>query len=191
VSIVIFGFMGSAGSGKDTAADHLVEHFGFKKFAFADSLKLGVQQMFCIPDDIMFDRVLREQELDGWPGWSVRKLLQYIGTELMRDQFDKDIWVKILSNKILRENKENGHERFAISDVRFPNEIDVVRQVTGSKVIPVKILRDGYTGTKVGLKSHESESHCEMKYDAAIDNNNTFEEFYAAVEKVANKYIGA
>jgi dephospho-CoA kinase len=36
--MIKIGLVGTAGSGKDTAAGYLVENFGFMRFAFADRL---------------------------------------------------------------------------------------------------------------------------------------------------------
>ena len=42
---MIFGISGPAGSGKDTLAIWLTEHYSFKKLAFADGLKAGLAAM--------------------------------------------------------------------------------------------------------------------------------------------------
>ena len=51
-----------------------------------------------------------------------RQVMQAIGTELARDIWDLDIWVKAMKRRIDRSNAEY----FLISDTRFLNEVDAV-----------------------------------------------------------------
>jgi hypothetical protein len=51
----IIGLTGFAGAGKDTVADLLVEHAGFRKLAFADALKAELTEAFCV-EPIVFTR---------------------------------------------------------------------------------------------------------------------------------------
>lgn len=48
---VIFGVSGKAGSGKDTVADMLVTHHGFKKIALADAMKRFLREVFDFSDE--------------------------------------------------------------------------------------------------------------------------------------------
>lgn len=60
---LLIGLAGYAGSGKDTAADHLVNAHGFTKIAFADPLREEVAHVWRIPpgEHHMFtDRTLKE-----------------------------------------------------------------------------------------------------------------------------------
>lgn len=51
-----------------------------------------------------------------------RVVLQYVGTELYREQVDTDIWAKSVGQTL------DPNVITVIDDVRFPNEIDVVKQ---------------------------------------------------------------
>lgn len=51
----IIGLCGFAGAGKDTAADLLATHAGFRKLAFADALKAELTTAFCV-EPIVFIR---------------------------------------------------------------------------------------------------------------------------------------
>jgi hypothetical protein len=183
---ITIGMIGKAGSGKDTVADYIVEKYGYSKIAFADPLKKAVQIMFDVDDDHMFDRDLREKELDEWRPWSVRKLLQFVGTDLMREQVDKDIWMK---NAVSRIKKMN---RVVISDARFPNEVDGVRErLAGySKVFFIRVSRPGHEDAKGGIQGHESESHVDsLNADIEIINDGTVEDLYAMVDDVMERII--
>jgi hypothetical protein len=140
---MIVGFVGFIGSGKDTAADYLVNFHGFRRDSFANTLKDAVACVFG------WDRVLLEgrtkearewrEQVDPWwaerlsmPNLTPRLMLQLWGTEVCRNGFHDDIWIASLENK-MRKTGDN----IVISDVRFPNEIKAIHNA-GGKVIRVK-----------------------------------------------------
>lgn len=140
---MIVGFVGFIGSGKDTAADYLVNYHGFRRDSFASTLKDAVSDVFG------WDRVLLEgrtresrewrDQIDDWwadrlkiPHLTPRWVLQYWGTEVIRSGFHDDMWVASLENK-MRSTKDD----IVITDVRFPNEIKAIHNA-GGKVIRIK-----------------------------------------------------
>ena len=140
---MIVGFVGFIGSGKDTAADYLVNFHGFRRDSFANTLKDAVAAVFG------WDRVLLEgrtkearewrEQVDPWwaerlnmPNLTPRWVLQYWGTEVCRQGFHDDIWIASVENK-MRKTRDN----IVISDVRFPNEIEAIHRA-GGKVIRIK-----------------------------------------------------
>lgn len=140
---MIVGFVGFIGSGKDTAADYLVNFHGFRRDSFANTLKDAVAAVFG------WDRVLLEgrtkearewrEQVDPWwserlgmPKLTPRWVLQYWGTEVCRQGFHDDIWIASVENK-MRKTADN----IVISDVRFPNEIKAIHNA-GGKVIRIK-----------------------------------------------------
>jgi hypothetical protein len=139
----VIGFCGFISAGKDTAADYLCNYHGFRRDSFASSLKDAVSCVFGW-DRILLDgrtvesRKWREQ-VDPW--WSQRLdihnltprwVLQYWGTDVLRQYFHDNIWIASLENKI-RKTQDN----IVISDVRFPNEIQAIHNV-GGMVIRIK-----------------------------------------------------
>ena len=141
---MIIGFVGFIGSGKDTAADYLVNFHGFRRDSFANTLKDAVACVFG------WDRVLLEgrtkearewrEQVDPWwaerlsmPNLTPRLMLQLWGTEVCRNGFHDDIWIASLENK-MRKTTDN----IVISDVRFPNEIKAIHNAGG---IVVRIKR--------------------------------------------------
>ena len=140
---MIIGFVGFIGSGKDTAADYLVNFHGFRRDSFANTLKDAVAAVFG------WDRVLLEgrtkearewrEQVDTWwanrlgiseltPRW----ILQRWGTEVCRRGFHDDIWIASVENK-MRKTTDN----IVISDVRFPNEIKAIHNA-GGLVVRIK-----------------------------------------------------
>jgi hypothetical protein len=141
---MIVGFVGFIGSGKDTAADYLVNFHEFRRDSFANTLKDAVANVFG------WDRVLLEgrtkearewrEKVDTWwaerlnmPNLTPRLMLQLWGTEVCRNGFHDDIWIASLENK-MRKTGDN----IVISDVRFPNEIKAIHNAGG---IVVRIKR--------------------------------------------------
>jgi len=177
----VIGMIGQAGSGKDSVADYVVKNYGFTKLAFADPLKQAVQVMFNIDDKHMFDRDLREEVLEGWEPWSTRKLLQFVGTELMRTQVDESIWVKNAVSRI----KKLGD--VIIADVRFPNEVDDVKaRLDGmANTVFIRVSRPDHLDAQGGIQNHASESFIDgLDADIDIVNDGTFEDLYAKVDDI-------
>ena len=133
---MIIGFVGFIGSGKDTAADYLVNFHGFRRDSFASTLKDAVSAVFGW-DRVMLEgrtaesRAWRETRDDWWserlgrditPRW----ILQHWGTDVLRNHFHDDIWIASLEHKLMSSN-----DNIVISDVRFPNEIAAIRRAGG------------------------------------------------------------
>ena len=101
---MIIGICGLIGSGKGTVADILEEHHSFDKVSFADTLKNAAATIFrwdraMLEGDTKDSREKREQVDEWWAerldilDFSPRYLLQYLGTEVMRNNLHPDIWV--------------------------------------------------------------------------------------------------
>lgn len=181
---MIIGIAGKAGSGKDTFANALIKKYSVKRDTLAAPIKRFVQDVFRVEWDIVDGltkegREQREKELSNWPGWTVRKLLQFIGTELMRNNIEKDIWVRSV---ILRMN-EKPKTNWIVTDVRFPNEMDGLRNAYGKDFVMVKVVRNSVKELN-GIKNHESEAY-DLPADVVIDNNGTLEELMEKVDLFA------
>lgn len=141
---MIIGVCGFIGSGKGTFGDHLVTEHGFKSMSFAKSLKDAVAVMFCWPRTLLEGDTRESREwretLDPW--WSTkmgkpvtpRWVLQYIGTDVMRNHFADDIWIWNLEKQI----HDVGGQDIVITDVRFPNEVAMLRKIQGGMTLWVR-----------------------------------------------------
>lgn len=173
----VIGMIGKAGSGKDTVAEQLVKKHGYKRMSFADPLRDIVQLVFVLDKNTVWDRELREKPLEFLPEWTVRKLLQFVGTELFRDKIWRDIWMYNLLQRM-----EPGNN-YVITDVRFPNEMSGIIEGFGGKTTFVEVVRKGCVGVDVGIPNHESEAY-EFCADVVIENNGTLEDLYDEVENL-------
>lgn len=117
------------GSGKSTAAQHLVEQHRFVRLAFATPLKAMASALLLnagLPDEEVYDRVQgsRKEEIIPVLGISSRRLQQLLGTEFGRKMIHEDIWVNLtLANA--RSYLDRGIS-VVIDDMRFPNEYHAV-----------------------------------------------------------------
>ena len=138
---MLVGFVGFIGSGKGTVADILTRKYGFIKESFANSVKDAIAPVFgwdrkMLEGDTMESREWRETPDPWWSHkfgkpFSPRLALQLMGTEAGRNVFHRDVWVLSLLRRT------DPAKNYVIADVRFPNEIDLIRS-EGGKVIRVK-----------------------------------------------------
>lgn len=134
---MIIGVVGLIGSGKDTIAEYLVANHGFKQESFAASLKDAVALIFNWDRSLLEGTTTESREwrtqVDTWwakrlgiPHLTPRWVLQYWGTDVCRHGFHDDIWIASLENKL-----QHSTQDIVISDVRFPNEISMVKRING------------------------------------------------------------
>lgn len=194
--------------GKDTFAECL-KSLGFKRFAFADKLKETASQLFNVPLNWFYDNDKKDTPINFWPYLKPREIATRFGTESMRNNFDKDIWIRTIALQIASEiaNKVHGNMsspmrlRYVITDVRFPNEkkfvsfvieelnnrnvIKHVRVNTIHLVVRKKIF-SLLEKIKICLFDHPSEwNHLFMKYDDEILNFGTINDLN---DKAINVY---
>ena len=103
----IIAICGFQGSGKDTLANILTKNYGYKKLSFGGTVKDVASIIFnwdrkMLEGDTKESREWREK-VDVW--WSnklginnltPRYILQYVGTDLFRNHFHKDIWINCI-----------------------------------------------------------------------------------------------
>ena len=142
---MIIGLCGSIGAGKGTTAAFLNEIAGFKILAFADAVKDTCSILFgwsrhLLEGDTIESRQFRETVDLYWeaklkiPNFTPRMALQNVGTELFRNHLNQDIWVYVLERRI---NKLHITDNVVIHDVRFPNEIEMIRR-NGGKILRIE-----------------------------------------------------
>jgi hypothetical protein len=205
---MIIGVCGFIGSGKDTIADYLVGFHGYRRDSFAGTLKDAVAAVFGWDRELLEGRTPEarawREQVDSWwanrlnmPNLTPRWVLQYWGTEVCRKAFHDDIWIAALEARLSRRS-----DNTVISDVRFPNEIQSIRNA-GGKIVWVKRgeLPSWYgvalaannnppqpnASSEIlqGLGVHISETAwVGTQFDYEIDNNGTIEELYANIKNL-------
>lgn len=187
----LIALCGAAGAGKDTVADMLPA----RKLAFADTLYAEVAAAFefmvadlkCRATKEVALRALRLTrcvddgflEFNGAEDWgaprSPRQILQWWGDYRRAqdpDYFVAQTWAALVCGNML------NREHHVITDVRFPNEAAMVRQL-GGKIWQVR--RPGYEAGGTGHASDTDGS--EFEPDEILWNQNTLEELRVKVLK--------
>ena len=195
---MIIGISGFQSSGKDTIADYLVKEHGFVKLSFASALKDIVAIIFGWSRERLEglkveDRQWREEVDSKWanllniPCLTPRYVLQYLGTEVFRNHFHKDIWTKIVENQL------SFYENVVVSDCRFANEIEMIKQ-NGGKIIQVH--RDNHVlkhPSELPLEVSDAKHLSELEWiqchcDRVIKNNGTIEDLHTKVNLILSDF---
>jgi hypothetical protein len=152
----IIGITGKKYSGKDTLGSYFVEKHNYVQIAYADALKDAVKCIFDFDDEQLYGS--KKEEIDEFWKITPRQVLQFVGTDLFRNNMknliphiDNNIWIYVVKRKILNIMKKNPDVCFVITDARFQNEINMVKELGG---IVIKVTRDNINNND----SHESES---------------------------------
>lgn len=166
---IIVAFTGLAGSGKSTAALHLVNERGFARVRFAGPLKAMMAALGLAPSEIEGDR--KELPCDLLGGKSPRYAMQTLGTEWGRYTIGRDLWVNAWRAAV---DKLPAGVPVVVDDCRFPNEAEAVRAAGG---ILVRINRPC-----AGIAStHESEAHA-LDTTATLENSTTLRILFDQVD---------
>ncbi len=128
---LLIGLHGLARTGKDTTAQYLVAHFDLIAYAFAYPLKAALEQMFHLTTAHL-DGELKEVPLPGI-GKSPRELMQLLGTEWGRQTVHPQLWLLLARQHLdhMLELRDGHIPGFVISDVRFENEAQWIRDQGG------------------------------------------------------------
>lgn len=188
---MIIGLSGYARVGKDTTADRLVTAHGFTKIGFADALKEAVYTLNPkIGPTMRYAEVVDDIGLDAakaaFP--EVRRLLQFMGTDVARKLWGEDFWVDRLADKIFHLTAADPDLNVVIADVRFPNEAAFVQMNMAPNGAPRgRLWRINRPG--IGpVSDHPSETALDdWDFDSYICNDKTI----AALHEYADLLVEA
>jgi hypothetical protein len=169
----LIGLTGYAQSGKDTLANILMDKYGYRRIAFADTIREFLYEVnpmvACSPTGYLKDLV----NLVGWDKAKqepqVRRLLQDLGVTA-RKLIDEDIWVKIALRNL------SAGDRVVITDVRFENEAESISALGGQLW---RVKRAGVDA----VNAHISETQLDgYRVDQIFLNNGTVEDLHLLVQ---------
>lgn len=215
---VLVGISGKIGSGKSTAAEHLGTAHGFKEYAFARPLKTAASALFGVPLVHFEDRRLKETVVQQW-GMSPRRMLQWLGTDLIRDNFRDDFLVARTMMEVDSDAasaldhdppssllvpaprfRSTWHVAQVISDVRFDNEARAILE-RGGEVWKVERPADD-TGTALELELDPGAEGAQQQVHASergispdlvtrtIRNDTSLSDFIMAIDDAVFEYSG-
>lgn len=203
---MIISIAGFISSGKDTIADYLIKEHGFRKESFAGALKDAVCQIFGWERELL-DGLTQESrewrnQVDQWwakrldmPYLTPRWVLQYWGTEVIRNNFHDDMWIAAVERRIM-----NNPGDIVITDCRFPNEFKCLKNAGGSMIRVFRgPLPEWYPFAESHMRTndatalmklrelgvHASEySSVGLPYDHIIHNDGSLIQLYQNVETI-------
>lgn len=179
---MLIGLGGKAGAGKDEVADILVNAYDFEKLGMSDPLNEALLTL-----DPLVPRRWRRAErysvLHARVGYvkakrnpEVRRLLQTLGTDVVRNMIGRDTWVNIASEKI-EALLEEGID-VVLTAARFINEVDMVRRLGG---VLIYIDRPEQDFINMVNGTHEAEqSVSPVFFDKRLSNNGTLQQLTVA-----------
>ena len=151
---MIIGISGHARHGKDSIADVIVSHFGYRKFSLADPMKEACRVVFGWTDAHLYGDL--KDIIDPVWGISPRHALQSIGTQWGQFELGKyDDFAAVTGRKLwVNSLLSRSSGDVVVADVRFPHEEQAIHERGG---IVIMVRRPGYP---VDM-THESESGVE------------------------------
>lgn len=189
---MLIGFSGKKGSGKSYFADYLVNNKLFIKLSFASPLKEITKILFNLSDEDVKDPIKKEL-INPKFNASPRELMQWLGTDIMREEFNKkfnysgSIWIDSIKDKVktlLDNNKD-----VVIDDVRFQNEVDMIHSLGG---IVINLHNDLDNTLNNSTSTHSSENQkLTFNYEFVNDKSysNTYD-IYLNLDLLFNKHHG-
>lgn len=134
--IPILGITGKARVGKDTFADVLVSKHGFVKLSFATPIREMISVLTGLTLEQLSDGSLKEEVIDVF-GKSPRQMMQSLGTQWGRDMIRRDLWLRLLENKVQQLQLDSAVRGIVIADVRFDDEAFFIRDQLEGIVIQI------------------------------------------------------
>ena len=169
----LIGLAGQAGTGKDTVRAMLEEQ-GFTGLAFADPIRTMIRELLTsngIDDRFMDDRAFKETVIHEL-GVSYRQMAQDLGD--WGRNMHPDFWVRIAA-AFMDDRIDDGDTHFVISDVRFLNEAEWVRERGG---VIWRVNRAAATP----VRPHVSEAELwHFDHDWVIHNDGSLDELREVV----------
>jgi len=192
---------GQARSGKDTSVEifkNIIESDNETciTIAYADFLKEILGKCFNLTHEQLYGK-LKESPIEGLNRntgsfldhsvcWTPRELLQYIGTDVMRN-IDPYCWINVVKNFV--DTNKNNYDNIILSDARFSNEVTWVLEHGGIHVHIQKTFRD-----KINGSTHYSETSLpnieESDNTFIINNDGSLDDLTIKLENIWRKQNG-
>ena len=182
----LIAFTGYSQVGKDEAAKALAP-LGYERVAFADAVRdalYAIDPLVPIRDE-HGGGTKRLSTLVDQVGWDiakkydeVRRLLQRVGTEGGRGIHGEECWVRVAWDKIIDRLRDG--KKVAVTDVRFENEAEAIRRLSG---VIVRVTRPG----RGPVNNHVSDAGQDFDADHELVNDGTRTNWIADVRWFAKE----
>lgn len=109
----------------------------------------------------------------------IRDILQFIGTDILRDLVDEDYHY----NTVVKYFRENNITNGVISDVRFPNERDnLALDFRDAKTILV--IRPSLENNETSNHASETSLGLQSEYNYTVYNDKKLSDLYSEIDKI-------
>lgn len=186
---------GKKGTGKDTFATFF-RGTDFISIAFADALK---SQLYAILNEILQvtpkinlgdmyndkDKIINIPLADG-NRYTIRYWLQQYG-QYMKNIFGFNYWSDILINQI---QNHIANENVIVTDVRFPYEIDRLKEKMNEthNILMIRIHRNTWV-EDLDISEIALNTYPNSNFNYIVDNNESLEELKLRAEKIKNELL--
>lgn len=174
----VVGVCGCARTGKDSVGNVLVEHYGFRRIAFADKIK-EVATLLELPVRVdgvgtlsYGDAIASFGEETVKKKSNIRPVTVMLG-QVMRNTLGIDVWV----DPLIREIRNNPEQNFVVTDVRQKNESEALGYHCHADIW--RIRRPGFGPAD----SVEEMTVAQVVHDLVIEND-------GSLDDLKNKVIG-
>lgn len=146
----VIAFCGFQGSGKDYSAQRLMMTKGFKRAAFADTLRKAAFHTIGIDFEEGMKRYDELKQTELINGLTFRNILENLGSAIR--EYDKDFWAKAVVKEI-----GSCVDNICISDLRYSNEYWVLKEYCDKNNISFKLVFCDYKSDRYEENNpHES-----------------------------------
>lgn len=115
---------------------------------------------------------------------SLREILVYVGTYVLQENINRNIFVNIVRNKIKEEEIVNKNLKYVIiTDNRFEHELEFIRENNG---ITIQVVRDSVEQLD-NIAEHNLDE--EDGYDYIIENNKGYDELFSQVWNIVHNDV--
>lgn len=202
---LLLGLTGHVGVGKD-AVGAMLQGDGWRCTSFAAALRIEVASVWHIDPRLLTERATKEVPLPAlaagmvhstdWLRWaavqghslttprSPRWALQQWGS-YRRDQ-NPVHWLQHVLVWLATERRHDPMARCVVTDVRYANEAEALRQ-HGGRIVRVHRPQAG-RALAADTARHESEAHTQITADADLVNDGSFFDLALEVRRVVHQF---
>lgn len=198
----VIAVSGWKGSGKDTAAEYLIQEFGYTRVAFADILKEMVATQYDIPVDHCHNPEFKEKPILKYPVDSKDNFTKQIhsildgefaevkeesGDEctfnkywtpralcILEGSIKRSVTSKFWTQNAINQIKNSDSQSIVISDLRYKSEIEQLRREFGHELTVVRVNRFADCDSTDPSERDLDDG----EFDHVIENSNTLEGLY-------------
>jgi len=115
---------------------------------------------------------------------SLREILVYVGTYVLQQDLNKNVFVNIVRNLIKNQQNINNNLKYVLlTDIRFNHEINYIHKNNG---ITISIVRDDVQQLD-NVAEHDLDE--EDRWDYIITNNGTYDELFEKIWNILHNNI--